>query len=124
MTLNQLISTSEILKTIVDQKLPFKLAYKFSNLISIVDKNSTFYAQEVQKIFDECAQKDEDGNIKQENNSVLLIPEKAEQFHKEFEELNSVEITDTLPTFKLEEFDDKIELTPRDVSILSLFIEE
>lgn len=123
MTLFELISTSQTLSSIIDQKLPFKLSYKFSNLISIVEKNQEFYNNGLRKLFNEYAQKDEDGNIKQVEENIMLQPDKIGQFNKEFEELQSIEVVDEIPQFTLEELE-TIELTPRDIMLLKPIIKE
>ena len=123
MTLFELISTSQTLSNIIDQKLPFKLSYKFSNLISIVEKNQEFYNNGLRKLFNEYAQKDEDGNIKQVEENIMLQPDKIGQFNKEFEELQSIEVVDEIPQFTLEELE-TIELTPRDIMLLKPIIKE
>lgn len=124
MTIFQLISTSETLQNIVDQKLPFFLAYKFAKIIKVVDENREFYGQSLNKLINEYGEKDENGELKQVENGFAIQPDKIAEFNEEVTKLQSIEITDELPKFTFSDFENKIELSPRDLILLEPFISE
>ena len=122
MTIFQLISVSETLQTIVDQKLPFSLAYKFAKLAKLVDENREFYGQSINKLINEYGEKDENGELKQVEGGFTIKPDLIGEFNEEVNKLQSIEVTDEYPTFTFSDFEDKIELTPRDLILLEPFI--
>lgn len=123
MKLFELISMAQTLSDIIDKKLPFSLAYKVSNLISVVDKNRGFYDKSLKQLLDEYAEKDDEGSIKQSDGNVILTSNKTEEFYEKLNQLQEVEVTDNLPTFTQDELG-TIELSPRDILSLKSLIEE
>lgn len=127
MILKDIINMQQTLSNIVNQKLPFFLAYKFSKLAKIVDENIQFYSTSLKQIIDEYAEKDEEGNILHDENSPDMIKVKStfvEEFQQKVEELQNVEIADEIPTFTFSDLEDKIELTTQEVLALIPVIRE
>lgn len=127
MILKDIINMQQTLSNIVSQKLPFSLAYKFSKLAKIVDENTQFYSTSLKQIIDECAEKDEEGNILHDENNPDMIKVKStlvEEFQQKVEELSNVEVADEVPTFTFSDLEDKIELTTQEVLALMPVIRE
>lgn len=127
MILKDIINMQQTLTNIVNQKLPFSLAYKFSKLAKIVDENIQFYSTSLKQIIDEYAEKDEEGNILHDENNPDMIKVKSaliEEFQQKVEELSNVEIADEVPTFTFSDLEDKIELTTQEVLALMPVIRE
>ena len=128
MLIKDIIPMQPTLANIVTQKLPFSLAYKFSKLAKVVDDNFAFYREQMQTLINECALKDDKGEIvhDEENSDIIkLNPDMAVDFDRRAKELQEVEITDEVPTFKFTDFEDKIELTTQEViTLMPVIVEE
>jgi hypothetical protein len=127
MTLVEIVNLKSPLENLTSQKLPFSLAYKLAQLAKKVESNSEFYAESLRNLITEYAETDEEGNIKQDEsnpNTIQIKTPLIEEFQNKFKELQSVEITDEIPMFKLSDFEDKIEISPQDLISLMPILKE
>lgn len=126
MKLIELINMQTPIQQILDQKIPFGLAYKFTTIARAIDVNSKFYTENLQKLLTEYAQVDENGQFKhtKDGSGILIKPELLDEFNSKITELQEIEITDSIPTFKLADLEDKVEISPRDLYALMELIEE
>ena len=63
LNMNQGIELQGLIARLRNEKVSIKTAYKFNKLITILEKELSFYNEELAKIIDQYAQKDKDGNI-------------------------------------------------------------
>lgn len=61
--LSQIIALSPVYADIKATVLPPLTAYKFTKFFNSVQENATFYSNELNKIINEYAEKDADGNV-------------------------------------------------------------
>lgn len=126
MKLTQLLNMQTPIQTIIDQRIPFGLAYKFTKAATIIEENQKFYTDSLHKLLKDYAQIDENGQYKLTDNGqgVLIKPEFMSEFNEKLAELDSLEVDVELPKFTLAEIEDKVEITPRDLYPLMCLFED
>lgn len=111
MKLITIINMSEAIQSLIEQKLPFQLAYKISNIAEIIEKNQKFWQEKIHEI-----------TKKYEVEGIEGIPqEKVSDFNKDIQELMDVEIGEDIPKLSVKELEG-VELTPRHVYLLKPLI--
>lgn len=125
MTLINLINMKPVVEHLLDiDSMPFALAYRLTSVIDILNTNTEFYLSKMRQLIDKYGQKDKNGEfIQNENGDIPLIPETAEEFNAKVSELESIEITEELPKFTLDEFS-SVQLSPRQVYLIRPLITE
>lgn len=105
--LSSLLSFPKFYDQIRKEKIPFALAYKLSKLKNDIDFHINFYQENLRKIVSECAQKDENGQMKTSSDGerVLLIPELTSECTRRIQELDNFEVTIPEYDLKIEDFD-------------------
>ena len=124
MKLSQILAMIPSIKKIMEKELPFSLSYKFSKLIDILNKNEEWYHSEMQKLVEKYAERDKNNNIKQdENSNIILQRDKQPEFYQKIDELVDIEVDDKLPEFVIDELKD-ITISPADLHKLMPLIKE
>ena len=108
-----------------NEKVSIKTAYKFNKLITILEKELSFYNEELAKIIDQYAQKDKDGNpiLSDDKTSIQIIKDKIDECQQKMEDLSSIEFEVKGVSFKIDELKD-INLTILEMRSLMPLIEE
>lgn len=77
-----------------DAKLPLKTSYQLSLVFDEIEKRMTFYQNEFQKIIDEFAEKDEEGNYVPSEDGVGIKVQKGktDECNARVIELNQIDI--------------------------------
>ena len=121
--LQDLLNIQALYDDIKKEKIPVKLAYKLNQLFLTIEEKNKFYVQELTKILEECAEKDEEGNFlpADAQGSIKLKEEYVTIAHKEIRELENLEIELPNITFSLDELD-CLQLTLEQFYLLNKFI--
>lgn len=97
----------------MNKNLPFALAYKFNKLANKANEEINFYRENMQKIIEEYAERDENGEmIFTDAENVKLRPDSTEECNKKINELSNIEV------------DINIKFTPEELSSLELSIND
>lgn len=125
LNMNQGIELQGLITRLRNEKVPIKIAYKFNKLITILEKELSFYNEELAKIIDQYAQKDKDGNLilSDDKTSIQIIKDKIDECQQKMEELSSIEFEVKGVSFKIDELKD-INLTILEMRSLMPLIEE
>ena len=121
----QALKTLEIYKRIKNQYLPAKVAYRLNKLYNELEKTSTFYHEELNKIIAEYCEKNEDGTPKvlEDGSGIKIKEEFIEEAKTEAEELWNLDID--APDIKISLNDlDNIKLSIEELNAVSPFIKE
>ena len=123
MKLSSILNFQLTYSSLQSQKMPIKLAYKFSKLNSFVQNELKFYQENLTTILQEYAQKDENGDFirNDDQTGICLIPEKIEECYKKIEELQNLEIEEPPVTFTFDEIEN-FELTIEEFQGIENFI--
>lgn len=121
----QALKTLEIYKRIKNQYLPAKVAYRFNKLYNGLEKTSTFYSEELNKIIAEYCEKNEDGTPKmlEDGSGIKIKEEFIEKAKTEAEELWNLDIDAPDIQINLNDLD-SIRLSIEELNALSPFIKE
>ena len=103
----QIIETLQSsLTQLKSQEMPLRLSYKFSKLLSKIEKDSEFFIEKTREVILKYAEKDENGNLVQtEDGNIRIQTGKIEEANKAMMELNDIEVEDINITFTLDELE-------------------
>ena len=125
MKINEIIRLNSIYGVIENSKISFKTAYKFAKLKEEIEKALNFYQEQMNKLIDEYAQKDENGKcvMAEGGRDVLIIEGKERECHEKINELENCEIDVSGISFDLAELE-PIQLTVSEITSLMPLIKE
>lgn len=125
LNMNQGIELQGLISRLRNEKVSIKTAYKFNKLITILEKELSFYNEELAKIIDQYAQKDKDDNpiLSDDKTSIQIIKDKIDECQQKMEDLSSIEFEVKGISFKIDELKD-INLTILEMRSLMPLIEE
>ena len=121
------VSFSEIesiissLKVLASKELPYKISYAFKKLMKQLYSEYEIYQEERNQIIDKYAERDEQGNIKQNGNIINLKSNCVELAQSKLRELNSVEFEVDFSPISIESLGE-ITISPKDLFNLDKFI--
>lgn len=105
-------------------KVPAKVAYKFNKLCIGLDEDNKFYNEELNKILQQYANKNEDGSFKRtELGGIDIKEDQIETAQKEIDSLYNLEVDVPDIKFTIDELDD-LELSIEDFNAMLPFIDE
>ena len=123
LSLNDILNSSETFNTIMGQSFKGSLAFKIARLARELDKEMTTFNTERQKILEKYCVKDENGQLKiNENGTVQIEPDKINEFNEEFTSLLETEVeinADKLPIDSIDNFD----ITPQQMLTIEKMFE-
>ena len=122
MKLYQILNLPHVYETILEKNLPFSLAYKLNKLAEAVNKELEFYRNNMTKLIDEYAEKENGQPVLLENGDIKIIPEKITECQQRINELQNVEITIDV-SFTPAELE-PLEMSIKDLQNLMPFIKE
>lgn len=127
MYLYNTLSFSEFYNSISSNKIDITLAYKINKIINAISKDLDFYQTELQKIFEDCVEKDENNNFKmtQDNQNYIIKKDKEKEFKQRYLDLKMIPVVlddnlklDLDDLIKLE----KMEITPQELLLIQDFL--
>ena len=123
MELGRLIAVKNIFAQHAQEKITATVSYKIYKLCKSIEPEETFYHQRRKQLIEQFAQRDDEGNIINNNGSILLQPDKIEQAQQLLNELTSVDVDCPNIKFKLSELSE-IKLSVSDIATIESLIEE
>ena len=123
MKFKQIETLYSTLSEFTEKEMPLRLAYKFSKILSSIEKDYEFYISEMRKIISKYSEKDDQGNPIQEEGNIKIQKDYVSMADKSVQELYNMEFN--LPDIKisLSELED-LSIKPSSLQILIPFIEE
>jgi hypothetical protein len=123
-SLNDIVNATETFNKIMQQSFKGSLAFKIARLARELDKEMKTFNDERQKIIQKYGEKDENGELKTDDNgNVKFEIDKLNEINEEFNALlnNQLEINaELLPMDKIDDFD----ITPQEMLNLEKFFTE
>ena len=121
-TIYQLISTLNIEKELLTQKLPIRTAYNLSKIFARAREELKFYQEKFKEIVIQYGEKDENGNlIFLENENISIPKDKIEECQKEITDLQNLELEIPDYSISLDSLE-AIKISLDEISILLPFI--
>lgn len=123
LTVQSAIDSLSFLNSHLGDKINIRLAYKMNKLGKLLDNETQFFREAIQKETFECALKDENGNPVISNGNYRLQPEKIEEYNSKLTEILTTEITIEDISFTLDELA-PIEISMSELNSFEKFIQE
>lgn len=125
--MSSVVGLKDIGPKIGELRLPLKLTYKLVKFFNSINTEADFYTSSVQKLLDEYAEKDEQGNFihpkEDDPSSVQLKPNTQEVMLQALNELLNLDVT--IPDFLLTmEEAEQLNLSVNEFSLMMPFIQE
>lgn len=96
----KIMSYNDLLNKISEIDLPISIAHKIYISQHDINPHTDYYSQQINKIYFEYLQKDDEGRyISTDNSGFLIIKGKEEELKNKLEELNNMEIDIELKSF-------------------------
>lgn len=104
--------------------LPLKVAYKLNKMKKSIDSESGFYSEKFQKIIDEYAKKDDDGNVvfNDDGSQIIIQEDKIEECNDALEDLQKLEVEIDNQNLTIDDFGEDVKCTPEDLELLMPFL--
>ena len=104
--------------------LPIKLVYKLTKFFEVVNKEAEFYREELAKILNEYAERDEDGKVATTDDglSIKIKKDRLTVCEEKLQELANLEVEAPDIKFSMDELPEG--LSVQELSYLMPFIEE
>lgn len=122
-TNKEILEKVEMLGEISDRKLPVKVSYAIGKNIGKIESELKHYNKEREKIVDKYCEKDEEGKFKIENGNYVIKEDEKENWNKDMQELQEIEIVIDVHKFKLEELNG-YDMTAGEMMCIDFMIEE
>ncbi|MGU8655284.1 hypothetical protein ACV3RG_16405 [Clostridium perfringens] len=123
MTNKEILEKVGMLGEISNKKLPVKVSYSIGKNISKVERELKHYNKERQKIIVEYCLKEDDGTLKITDGNYDIDPERLEDFNKEINELQEIEVEMDIHKFNIELLNG-YEMSPGELICIDFMIEE
>ena len=123
LTNKEILEKVGILGEISNRKLPVKVSYAIGKNISKVERELKHYNKERQKLIEEYCLKEEEGTLKITDGNYDIDPERLEDFNKEIDELQEIEVEMDIHKFNIELLNN-YEMSPGELMCIDFMIEE
>lgn len=123
-SLNNIVNSIDTFQVIMQQSFKGSLAFKIARLARELNKEMETFSEQRRKIVNEYSLKDENGEIKaDENGNIQITPDRIQEFNTEFTNLLNTEVeinADKLPMDSIDDF----EVSPQQMLNIEMFFEE
>lgn len=123
MKITEILEARKAVLSIYTEKLPSKLAYKFTKFLKETNTEEEFYKEKLQGIMKEYGEKDDSGKYIEVNNGIKIKDADKEKCIMAVVELEATEVDVPKTKFTIDEFGD-IKLSTEVMVALFAFIEE
>lgn len=120
----RLVNDINKLKEISKKQLPIKVSYAIAKNLSKIDSELKIFNEERQKLVNQYGEKDSDGNLKVDKNSMVSIKKNCiSTYNKELKELFSIENDIDIHKFKINLLDG-FNISAEEVQAIEYMIED
>lgn len=121
--LNSLLNGIQVFQEISNTALPVRAAYNVARLIREIEKENQLFDESRRKILDKYGEKDENGELKiEENGNIHILPDKIADCNRELNDLLTTEIEINAEKIKIDDIED-VKLTPAQLTLVDAFFE-
>ena len=123
-TVNDILNSQEVFSKIAAMPIKVKTSFAIARIIRNLESELETFDKSRQALIKKYANKDEnDELILNEDGTIAITPENAEEYNHEIQELLNSEITLAADPLDIKEIEN-IELTPTQVYMIEKFIKE
>lgn len=113
----QLVNSIGVLNKLTNMELPIKLSYELSKNIIKVDKELEVYNKERQKLINKYAEKDEEGNLKTNEDGTVRILD-IENWNNDLKDLLEIETNVDVHLIDLDDINTNVNITPGELIVI------
>ena len=119
----EIINFDYFYNEVKNQKLPFKILYKLSNLAKAIEEKTAFYREKLQEVLKEYGELDENGNLipTDDGRGIKIRIGTEHECYTKVDELQSLEVDMPEIKFDIEDFGD-IEMTIETFNLIRPFL--
>lgn len=122
--LRNIVECADIMRELSTKTLKGRAAFKVARLLRELEKEFTLFNEKRMDLIKEYAQKDENGEMKSdENGNVTLDQDRLTEFYQNLEELLNAEVEINADKIDSDDLND-IEMTPAQIINLEEFVNE
>ena len=122
--LRNIVESADIMRELSTKTLKGRAAFRVARLLRELEKEFTLFNEKRVELIREYAQKDENGEIKSdENGNVTLDQARLNEFYEKLDELLSAEVEINAEKIDIDDFGD-VDFTPAQIINLEAFIKE
>ena len=122
--LRNIVESADIMRELSTKTLKGRAAFKVARLLRELEKEFTLFNEKRMDLIKEYAQKDENGEMKSdENGNVTLDQDRLTEFYQNLEELLNAEVEINADKIDSDDLND-IEMTPAQIINLEEFVNE
>lgn len=122
--LRNIVESADIMRELSNKSLKGRAAFRVARLLRELEKEFTLFNEKRMDLIKEYAQKDENGEIKSdENGNVTLDQDRLNEFYQSLDELLNADVEINAEKIDSEDLGD-IEITPAQIINLEAFINE
>ena len=123
LTNKEILEKVNVLGEISSRKLPVKVSYAIAKNIDKVERELKHYNKERKKLIEEYCLKEDNGTLKITDGNYDIAPERLEDFNKEINELQEIEVEMDIHKFNIELLNG-YEMSPGELMCIDFMIEE
>ena len=125
LTMDQVLNFRDNADFFSTVNLPLKGAYKINKIRKAVEKEGEFYSEELQKIIEKYAKRDENGEFvfNEDGSQIMINEEQIEECNKDLNDLQDLEIKVDNFNLSIEDLGEDLECTPDQLEILMPFMD-
>lgn len=124
LTFNDALSFRNFYAKIKDAKFPLRTGYRLNCLAKAIEPHFSFYQEQLAQIFNEYAEKDENGQIvRDETGNLKILPDKIAECNVKLNELLAFEFEIEAKMLNISEIE-RIELSMDEIQGITSFITE
>lgn len=124
LTNKTIVNNAMTIGAIATKELPVKVSYALAKNISKLEKELGIYNKEREKLIEKYSVKDENNKtVIDENNQIKIEDKYLEDWNKDLNELQDIEVEIDIHKFKLEELSG-YNMTPAELISIEYMIEE
>lgn len=122
--LRNIVESADIMRELSTKTLKGRAAFRVARLLRELEKEFTLFNEKRVELIREYAQKDENGEIKSdENGNVTLDQARLNEFYEKLDELLNAEVEINAEKIDIDDFGD-VDFTPAQIINLEAFIKE
>ena len=122
-TVQEMINSIDVLREIANKKMPAKTAYRFARINNEIDKENAIFQETRRNLIIKYGEKDENGELKEDNGNIMIAKEHLSNFRNESTELLNTKITINAEKIGLDDFGDDL-FSPSEIGKIEWLIEE
>lgn len=123
MRISKLIATKESMRSLCQERVSPRLAYKFMKFLSKIETEERFYNTKMREIIETYGERDDKGGFVFVGDGIKIVKDKIDECNKKIADLSETEVDAPDIYFSIDELDE-VKMSAKDMLAMSDFIKE